>query len=559
MALLGNEGSSLGALVPIKSDKTVAIGGQSGVETPPKRKVLHEDNYIESLEKIIQRDFFPDVDKLQAQMGYLEAEETGDLERMREIAIKFGSSLGKSSAHSSAPYVTPATFETPEGRPGSPSSKARHSARVTEEGGKEKDQEEKELPCLDSFLAKNTSEDNASFEQIMDLAEVKERARHAWLYEAESEFKQRHTENLALPSAEKQAVESGKAGVETWEYKAKNALMYYPDGVKDDESFKKPREVLHKNTRFQGDPFSKALSKTQLQQAAALNAQRHTENLALPSAEKQAVESGKAGVETWEYKAKNALMYYPDGVKDDESFKKPREVLHKNTRFQGDPFSKALSKTQLQQAAALNAQFKQGKVGPDGKDLLAQDSPKVNGYGFLGTPSPAPGVTDSPLMTWGEIESTPFRLDASDTPYVERTRGPSFKIPAPGRRERLGLKMANEAAAKNRANKQEALRKVTENLASLTPKGLSPALSPALQRLVNRTASKYTDKALRASYTPSPAHSGTPGCKTPAGLNTPSGTPTPSGTARTPATQDPASITDNLLQLPKRRKAADFF
>lgn len=40
-----------------------------------------------------------------------------------------------------------------------------------------------------------------------------------------------------------------------------------------------------------------------------------------------------------------------------------------------------------------------------------------------------------------------------------------MQIPEPGRRERLGLKMANEAAAKNRAKKQEALRKVTENLA----------------------------------------------------------------------------------------------
>lgn len=90
-------------------------------------------------------------------------------------------------------------------------------------------------------------------------------------------------------------------------------------------------------------------------------------------------------------------------------------------------------------------------------------------------------------MTWGEIESTPFRLDGSDTPYTERNLGPSFKvnafywirivrnagfnaavgkkIPEPGRRERLGLKMANEAAAKNRAKKKEALRKVTENLA----------------------------------------------------------------------------------------------
>lgn len=310
----------------------------------------------------------------------------------------------------------------------------------------------------------------------MELARDKEKLRHAWLYEAEDEFKERHEKNLALPSVEQAALECVKAGLETWEYKAKNALMYYPEGVKDDSAL----------------------------------------------------------------------------------FKKPREVVHKNTRFVGDPFSKALNKSQIQQAAALNAQFKQGKVGPDGKELIPHESPTVNGYGFETMPSPAPGVSESPLMTWGEIESTPFRLDGSDTPYVERNHGPSFKIPEPGRRERLGLKMANEAAAKNRAKKQEALRKVTENLASLTPKGLSPALTPALQRLVNRTSSKYTDKALRASYTPSPSHRAS-GCKTPFGDPlTPSGTPTPNK-AKTPSSQDLTSLTDNLLQLPKRRKASDFF
>ena len=41
---------------------------------------------------------------------------------------------------------------------------------------------------------------------------------------------QRQEDNLALPSAEHQAVESGQAGVETWKYKAKNSLMYYPEG-----------------------------------------------------------------------------------------------------------------------------------------------------------------------------------------------------------------------------------------------------------------------------------------------------------------------------------------
>lgn len=38
------------------------------------------------------------------------------------------------------------------------------------------------------------------------------------------------------------------------------------------------------------------------------------------------------------------------------------------------------------------------------------------------------GVNDSPLMTWGEIESTPLRVDGSETPYVDRTPGPAFKV-----------------------------------------------------------------------------------------------------------------------------------
>lgn len=118
------------------------------------------------------------------------------------------------------------------------------------------------------------------------------------------------------------------------------------------------------------------------------------------------------------------------GVKDDDAiFKKPREIVHKNTRLDRDPFSKALNKSQIQQAAALNAQvsvllsychwwwkncphvdlfcldwwvlidvcffslqFKQGKVGPDGKELIPHESPTVNGYGYEATPSPAPGI-----------------------------------------------------------------------------------------------------------------------------------------------------------------------
>lgn len=50
-------------------------------------------------------------------------------------------------------------------------------------------------------------------------------------------------------------------------------------GVKDETLFKKPREIVHKNTRFNGDPFSKTLNKSQIQQAAALNAQVTSKNM----------------------------------------------------------------------------------------------------------------------------------------------------------------------------------------------------------------------------------------------------------------------------------------
>nr|XP_021138611.1 protein DGCR14 [Columba livia] len=435
----------------------------------------------QGLEKIIQRDFFPDVEKLRAQKEYLEAEENGDLEKMRQIAIKFGSSLGKSSRDTPAPSMN-ASFEF----------------------------------CIVEKNQKKLEPSQVLSQDVINKVIILLRKRVLVPCQMRS----------VLGQVAELVIELPKLGIPNKTITGVCFRPFFP-------SFK----------------------------CLPLPFQRRSENLALPSAEQQALENVKAGLETWEYTARNTLMYYPTGVPDkDDVFKKPREVVHRNTRFVKDPFCQAVSKSQLQQAAALNAQYKQGKVGPDGKELIPQESPKVNGYGFVATPSPAPGVNESPFMTWGEIESTPLRIEGSETPYVERTPGPAFKILEPGRRERLGLKMANEVAAKNRAKKQEALRKVTENLASLTPKGLSPAMSPALQRLVNRTASKYTDKALRASYTPSPAHTGTPGYKTPAsGPHTPTGTPQSRTVSQTPVSQDTTSITDNLLQLPKRRKASDFF
>lgn len=67
------------------------------------------------------------------------------------------------------------------------------------------------------------------------------------------------------------------------------------------------------------------------------------------------------------------------------------------------------------------------------------------------------GVMDSPLMTWGEIEGTPFRLDGGDTP-IRPTQGPSFKMHAPPKREKIALALAEKAGErKHKERKQKAL------------------------------------------------------------------------------------------------------
>ncbi len=193
-------------------------------------------------------------------MEFLEASETNDHERLRQISERYAT-----TTHTPA-SATPSTFETPSSTPSTreklkrskDSSSGTPSSELPPDAKKPKPEE---IKSLDEFLYKYNSEDDASFDEILEKAEEERERKYAWLYHQEEEYQK----PLALPSGEQQlAITDGskttsrniqRSGVETWAYTAKNSLMYVPDEVEDsvkesvDKSIKK-REIVYPNTRL---------------------------------------------------------------------------------------------------------------------------------------------------------------------------------------------------------------------------------------------------------------------------------------------------------------------
>jgi len=456
-----------------------------------KKKILEEEDYVKKIEEIIERDFFPDFQKLKDQNDYNEAEAKKDFSRMRELEIKIAAN--NSQSNSTPLQQTPSSFETPITAKDDSLKRPSDDSTVdtSEKAREEVVQKKHKNLSLDGFLGKYSSEDCESFEAVQQKSEEERLEKNAWLFEAEEKHNEMIKNMLKLEHE-------------------KEKVLAITDGKKNS-----------------GDLVSTSNS---------------NKSMTVP-------------LNTWAYKAKNHLMYYPEGhhpsANDDLLFKKPT-IIHKNTRLAKNPFENRVTREKLDRFALEKKRMGEEKVGADGKQIVSPATPRVRGFTFVSDmPSPMPGVADSPLMTWGELGSTPERISTPGTP--------AFKFPEESARDKIAHRMVEDVMKKNKAKKEKALKQIKASMRA-TPKYMRSCdristLSPAAQKLFGKKLTRGTDKMLKASYTPSP--------RIRSSSRTPSRVKTPKSRLKTPTPQD-TSVTDNLLKFSQtsqnsRKTASDFF
>ena len=224
--------------------------------------------------------------------------------------------------------ATPSTFQTPLSS-ATPSQIRKRPSEPGAEEGISKVPRPEDAPSLDSFLSTYQSEDDASFDGIMKLEEEKRLEKYAWMYEREQLAREMNTISPSLTSGD------GPKPIEGVEAKA------ITDG-----------NEAHKD--------------------------------------------GRGQIKMWDYTAKNTLMYIPDGASETtkELIRKKNDkiIRHGNTRLSSEFLRKMSSATGGGGSSQISVpESAKEKVGIDGKALHVNDSPQVNGYGFVATPQIRPG------------------------------------------------------------------------------------------------------------------------------------------------------------------------
>jgi protein DGCR14 len=200
------------------------------------------------------------------------------------------------------------------------------------------------------------------------------------------------------------------------------------------------------------------------------------------------------------YDEGQSLMHYVPNTEfksrenPDEARRPPKSISQSATRV-GKSFLFAQQKMSSLSKFGIPAM----NVGGRGSSAVPE-SPKVNGFGFICTPSPCPGVDDEPLFTYGSVQGTPLLLAEDDCPGFN-----PFKVQQESVRERIGVELARKKAGGAGGARLGASKAHPGGVPSRPSTPGTPRLSEAARRLAKRAFGAVgdgvvPDQQLRASY-----------------------------------------------------------
>jgi protein DGCR14 len=408
--------------------------------------VLDEDDYTQALSDIIARDYFPGLLESQVQHEYLAALDSGNEAWIAEAAQKLREAAAPNKGHKrrtarntrfdSTHSATPMrAADTPVGNTGgdTPMSVAGSEAsETTETTARDLKLLDTSTLSLGTFQAKYTSEDNESFNALLDKQNNSRRQKHAYMW----------TQDQRIPSA---------------------------------------RQIAHR-----------AREQRLLQQKADEEA---AGGKALIPMSAGATADRPAKPDSWTIKKPdNSFMFHPpsvdeDGlqtvqqVKEQTSKAGAKEVVHANTRFPAlsyiddpgpVPPSPSLNTDIIAQRDAKRASSLATTT-----DFEGDETPRVNGYAYVDEDEPENLVTSS--------SSTPSYRDLLAGQVGDGTPNP-FKINEIRKREDLHLRMVEKQARKKREQSRDVSRTMAVPGAGSGVGGKTPAgnMTPAARRLMEK-------------------------------------------------------------------------
>lgn len=402
--------------------------------------ILDEDKYTEALSDIIARDYFPGLRETKAQEEYLTALDSKNLEWIREAQrnlwqatngeteVKKRKKLKRETRDTR--YDTPRPYrqavDTPRGQTcaDTPTTIAGTNVGNDEDEETTKQDIDTSSLSLSTYQAKYTSEDNASFNTLLDKQNDKRRRKHAHLWTADQKVL---STRLLAHRAQQQALLQDKA-----DYESANGKELIPltTGSNDIRSAKPAAwKITNPANTFMFAPSTSA----------------DEQGLVTIQDQKEAL--SKAG---------------------------PKRIVHENTRF--PPSGPRWEADNEDDATSIHTSFiarrnARNDAGSDVGTITGAETPRVNGYAFVDEDEEPPAPAIKPEPSYRDLLAG---QTGDDTPNP-------FKLKETRSREDLHRRLVERDAEKKRA-KQKETTKGGREVGNMTP-----AARRMLERLGGRT------------------------------------------------------------------------